>query len=145
MIAAVIVAAVVTIYTMARRAGDFRRRAAFHAAEELQLRHSLDVENEYLVSLNQDIEHDLNLAFEQPGTDRESYYLGSAKRRTQEVEELRSNMRAALKQIDHHADLKWKYEQAASRPYLLVEPDPPEPPWPDQGPMPVFGPTAPFR
>lgn len=32
--------------------------------------------------------------------------------------------------VDHHAALRRKYEEAASRHLFLVAPDPPEPPWP---------------
>jgi hypothetical protein len=40
---------------------------------------------------------------------------------------------------DYHARMKAKYEAAARRPWLDVEPDPPEPPWPFDPPK--FGPT----
>ncbi len=29
--------------------------------------------------------------------------------------------------VEYHSDLRWKYDQAARAPWLIVDPDPPEP------------------
>ena len=43
---------------------------------------------------------------------------------------LRQSAARATARADYHAAMKRKYEEAAARRRLSVEPDPPEPPWP---------------
>jgi len=142
MIVVVLMAALVTIWTMANRSVGFRRRAAFHAAQEEQRRFYYEVETECLALLEREIEVDLSLIRKHQGTSLGSVYLGSTETSIRQAEESRAILRAVVEQIDHHAGLKRKYERASLLPWVSVSPDPLEPPWPHQGELPlVFGPT----
>ncbi len=48
----------------------------------------------------------------------------------QALDERRQALPRAAANADYHAAMKRKYEEAAARGWLTVEPDPPEPPWP---------------
>jgi hypothetical protein len=142
MIAVVVVAILATTWITAKRSQEFRRRANFHAAAEAQQRYSYNLLRGYLASLEQDVEAKLAVLREH----RHAYSEKSTGDQIIEVEEIRSNLRAVAEQIEYHAGLRTKYGGAAARPWLPVEADPPEPPWPNQGELPsFFDPMPAFR
>jgi hypothetical protein len=142
MIVVLAVAASLTIWIMVKRSAEFSRRAAFHAEEESQCRHFHDVQIEYLANLERKKEADLTLMRKHRGTDLGRNYLELAYKKATEAEDCRSLLSIVVEQIDYHAELRSKYERAAAWPWMLVPPDPPEPPLPHQGEtVPAFGPT----
>ncbi len=143
MIVMVAVSAALTVWIMLKRTGEFSRRAAFHAEEDSQCRYFHDVQIEYLANLERMKEADLTLMRKHRGTDLGRNYLESAYR--EGVWKRRTAVRFCRSwssRSSYHAELRSKYERAAAWPWMLVPPDPPEPPWPHQGePLPAFGPT----
>ena len=141
-IVVILVATALTLWTMEQRSRGLRRRAAFHAAESEQLTFYYEVETQCLADLERELEVDLSLTRKHRGSSQALRYLESAERNIGKTEESRAILRAVAEQIEHHAHLRRKYEQASSRPWVSVSPDPPEPAWPSQGDVPtVFGPT----
>jgi hypothetical protein len=57
--------------------------------------------------------------------------VGVAEDRRESIAALESSMASCQRLAEYHGNLRRKYEGAASRPWLLVSPDPPEPRHPE--------------
>jgi hypothetical protein len=57
----------------------------------------------------------------------QSRFVGTPGMTSEEMIHLQRDYNLMLDRADHHASLARKYERAASRPWLSIEPDPPEP------------------
>jgi hypothetical protein len=56
-----------------------------------------------------------------------SRFGSTSERKIEEIMDLQRDYDQMLDRADHHASLARKYERAAHRPWLPVDPDPPEP------------------
>jgi hypothetical protein len=99
LVAVAVAAVVLGAVMMARRAGDRRARAIRHAKAEAEARRHLDAYRGGRVELPRCLT-------------------------LEEVEALTSRIEES---VVFHAGMARKYERAAARPWLTVEPDPPEP------------------
>jgi hypothetical protein len=120
MIAVAIAGLIIGAETLRRRGDSFRRRSAYHAAEVATSHRNAE-----------DLRHDEEVAREQRTF---AYRVGDETTGPMDLLDRikqRQKDRSAMKgRIAWHESMERKYARAASRPWLSVEPDTPEPPVP---------------